>query len=151
MGWVRLSHREWPRVGRASGKWQMKIDIKGIRLSISEWFLGAWFHSTVGYGLFGAGSGFRVGWRAAGGGSVAVFRGSLRGLGAGRWAYRSIGSGHFPNVSWFPRILGHFSCVGSGQVVRQLVRQLVYTMFISYNRPLFHLWWQGNLVKHRKV
>ena len=33
----------------------------------------------------------------------------------------------------------------------QLVRQLVYTMLVSNNRPLFHLWSKKNLVKHRKV
>ena len=69
----------------------MKIDIKGIRLSISEWFLGAWFHSAVGYGLFGAGSGFRVGWRAAGGGGGGGgggFGRCVSGIfaGAGGWA-----------------------------------------------------------------
>ena len=36
-------------------------------------------------------------------------------------------------------------------VVRQLVRQLVYTVFISNNRASFHLWWKQNLVKHQKV
>ena len=36
-------------------------------------------------------------------------------------------------------------------VVRQLVRQLVYTMFISNNRASFHLWWKKNLVIHQKV
>ena len=35
--------------------------------------------------------------------------------------------------------------------MRQLVRQLVYTMFISYNRTSFHLRWKENLVEHRKV
>ena len=35
--------------------------------------------------------------------------------------------------------------------MRQLVRQLVNTMFISNNRPSFHLWWKENLAKHRKV
>ena len=29
--------------------------------------------------------------------------------------------------------------------------QLVYTMFISNNRPLFYLWWKENFVKHWKV
>ena len=29
--------------------------------------------------------------------------------------------------------------------------QLVYTMFISNNRPSFHMCWNENLVKHRKV
>ena len=28
---------------------------------------------------------------------------------------------------------------------------LVNTMFISNNRSSFHLWWKGNLVKHRQV
>ena len=31
------------------------------------------------------------------------------------------------------------------------MRQLVYAMFISNNRPSFHLWWKLNLVKHRQV
>ena len=31
------------------------------------------------------------------------------------------------------------------------MRQLVYNMFISNICPSFHLWWQKNLVKHRKV
>ena len=31
------------------------------------------------------------------------------------------------------------------------MRQLVYTMFISYNRTSFHLRWKENLVEHRKV
>ena len=31
------------------------------------------------------------------------------------------------------------------------MRKLVYTMFISNNRPSFDLWWKENLVKHRKV
>ena len=35
--------------------------------------------------------------------------------------------------------------------VHQSVRQLVYNMFISNNRPKFHLWWKGNLVKHCKI
>ena len=33
----------------------------------------------------------------------------------------------------------------------QYVRQLVYTMFISNSRTIFHLWWKENLVKHEKV
>ena len=31
------------------------------------------------------------------------------------------------------------------------MRQLVHTMFISNNRPSFHLLWKDNLVKHWKV
>ena len=31
------------------------------------------------------------------------------------------------------------------------MRQLAYTMLISNNRALFHLWWKENLVKHQKV
>ena len=31
------------------------------------------------------------------------------------------------------------------------MRQLVYTMYISNNRPRFHLWWNENLIKHQKV
>ena len=33
----------------------------------------------------------------------------------------------------------------------QLVRQLIYTMFISNNRASLHLWWKENLVKHQKL
>ena len=36
-------------------------------------------------------------------------------------------------------------------VISQLVRQLVYTMFITNNRTSFHLWSKKNLVKHQKV
>ena len=36
-------------------------------------------------------------------------------------------------------------------VVRQLVRQLVYTMFISNNRASFQFWRKENLVKHQRV
>ena len=36
-------------------------------------------------------------------------------------------------------------------MVWQLVRQLVYTMFITYNHDSFHLWWKENFVKHQKV
>ena len=51
--------------------------------------------------------------------------------------YHSIWFGHFPDPkSYF---------------VRQLLRQLLYTMFISNNRASFHLWWRGNWVKHQKV
>ena len=36
-------------------------------------------------------------------------------------------------------------------IVRQLVRQLVYTMFVSNNRTSFHLWWKENLLKHQGI
>ena len=35
-------------------------------------------------------------------------------------------------------------------VSRQLVRELLYTMFISNNRALFYLWGKENLVKQQK-
>ena len=44
-------------------------------------------------------------------------------------------------ISWDPR----------SYVVRQLVRQLVYTMFVRNNRASFHLRWKKNLVNHGKV
>ena len=48
-----------------------------------------------------------------------------------------------------------FSCVGTmtpkSNVVWQLVRQPVDTMFISNNLTSFHLWWKENLVKYQKV
>ena len=31
------------------------------------------------------------------------------------------------------------------------MRQIVNTMFISNNCPLFHLWWKENFAKHQKV
>ena len=31
------------------------------------------------------------------------------------------------------------------------MRQLVYAMFLSNNRPSFQLWWKENLLKHQKV
>ena len=36
-------------------------------------------------------------------------------------------------------------------IVRQLVMQVVRTMFISNNRASFHLWWNKNLVKRQRV
>ena len=36
-------------------------------------------------------------------------------------------------------------------VVRQIVRQLGYTMFIANNHTSFHLRWKENLVKYQKV
>ena len=36
-------------------------------------------------------------------------------------------------------------------MVLQLVRQLVYSMFISNNSDSLHFWWQEHLVKHEKV
>ena len=36
------------------------------------------------------------------------------------------------------------------KVVHQLVRQLVYTMFITNYRVSFHLLWKENLAKHQK-
>ena len=48
-----------------------------------------------------------------------------------------------------------FSCEGTmtpkSNVVWQLVRQKVDTMFISNNLTSFHLWWKENLVKYQKV
>ena len=67
--------------------------------------------STIGYRVFEAGSGFYFGG------------------GAGRWAIILWGLDTFLIFPNFPKIL-----------VRQLVRQLVYTMFVSNNRPSLHLW-----------
>ena len=36
-------------------------------------------------------------------------------------------------------------------MVRQFVKQLACTMFISNNRQSFHLWWKENLVNHLKL
>ena len=46
---------------------------------------------------------------------------------------------------------GIFSIFPKSYVVQQLVRQLVFTMFITNNHNSFHLWWKKNLVKHQKV
>ena len=76
-----------------------------------------------------------------------------------------LGTGHWAIILWnldtfliFPNFLRYFfSCVGNegrlaaNMVVRQLLRQLVYTMSVSNNHPSFHLWWKENLVKHQKV
>ena len=47
---------------------------------------------------------------------------------------------NFPDISLFPK----------SEVVLQLVRQLLYTIFIINNHASFHLWWKKNLVKHQK-
>ena len=63
-------------------------------------------------GVFGAGSGFRVGWRAAGGEGEGALFSAFQGVfasvggvlilagGRGGWAlgYHSIGFGHFPDI-----------------------------------------------------
>ena len=46
----------------------------------------------------------------------------------------------------FPNLLSPKS-----YVVRQLVRQLIYTIFISNSHDSFHLWWKKNSVKNQKV
>ena len=55
---------------------------------------------------------------------------------------------HFLDISSFPKIIFSFP---KSQFVRQLLRQLVYTMFIGNDHPSFHFWWIENLVKHWKV
>ena len=45
----------------------------------------------------------------------------------------------------------YWTAQAKAEVVGQLVRQLVYTMFIGNNRTSFHLWRKENVVKHRKV
>ena len=85
-----------------------------------------WFPGAGARGVFGTGSGFRVGWRTAGGGGgglISVF---------GKFS-ASIGKTF--TLAWR---------LGAGlsfcEALRQPVRQLVYAMFISNNRPSFHLW-----------
>ena len=51
---------------------------------------------------------------------------------------------------WADCAPGYYS-IEFRRFLRQLMRQLVYTMFISNNRPSLHLWLKENLVKHRKV
>ena len=58
--------------------------------------------------------------------------------------------------SWLPWLMGYFGLargVPSLPAVNcsQLVWWVVYIMFMSNNRPSFHLWWKENLVKHWKV
>ena len=52
---------------------------------------------------------------------------------------------------WVTFRLGLQSVRGCLRLTRQLVRQLVHTMFISNIPPSFHLWRKENLVKHQKV
>ena len=80
------------------------------------------------------------------------------GLATGRWLIIPIILWNLGTFLIFPNFLRFFfSCVGyegrsaANRVVRQLARQLVYTMSISNNHPSFHLWWKENLVKHQKV
>ena len=59
------------------------------------------------------------------------------------WAlgYNSMKFWNFSVISYLPKSF----------VVRQLVRQLVYTIFVTNNQALFHFWWKENLLKHQKV
>ena len=62
------------------------------------------------------------------------------------WAlgYNSMKFRHSPCISWFPKVLSEATRI-------YLVRQLVYTMFISNNRASFHLSWKESLLKPQKV
>ena len=62
---------------------------------------------------------------------VALTKFSFR-QGDGALGLHSMAFRHFPEVSEFSKILS--------SVIRQLVRQLVCTLFISNNRTLFLLW-----------
>ena len=57
--------------------------------------------------------------------------------------YHPIRLRYFLDISQHPKILKSY-------VVWQLVRQLVYTMFISNNCTSFHLWWKENLLNIKK-
>ena len=61
----------------------------------------------------------------------------------GGWTlgYHSMEFRHLTDISYFPRILS----------LKSFGNSFVYTMFISNNRPSFHLRWKENLVKDRKV
>ena len=50
-------------------------------------------------------------------------------------------------LSWYFLISEHCK----SYVVRHLMRQLVYTIFISNNCASSNLWWKDNLVKHQQV
>ena len=62
------------------------------------------------------------------------------------WAlgYHSMKFRHFPNISWFPKIL-------SLKLFANSWGNSWGTMFISNNRTSFPLSWKENLVKHREV
>ena len=78
-------------------------------------------------------------------------------------------SGVFPNIDkifilgrrlstrlWFYQVLrfSWYFLISSDphpSIVRQLVRQLAYTMFITNIHASFQLWWKENLVKLQKV
>ena len=72
-------------------------------------------------------------------------------LGAGPCFHFGGGAGGWAIIVWGLDSFLMFLNFLRSSVVRQLVRQLVYPMFISNNRTSFHLWWKENLVKHRKV
>ena len=81
-------------------------------------------------------------------GLIAIFRDFFASISenfilAGGWAlgYHSMEFRHLTDISYFPKILS----------LKSFGNSFVYTMFISNNRPSFHLWWKENLVKDRKV
>ena len=72
----------------------------------------------------------------------------------GDWAlvYGSMKFRQFLDISWFPKTISLFFFLcghwGPPSAKSEVIRQLVYTMFISNNHPSFHLWWKENLVNH---
>ena len=104
---------------------------------------------TISHGIFGTNSGFRACEGAhCGKGLIAIFRDFFASVSeifisaghGGGWALGcssmdSMEFGHFPNISYFLVSLDL-----KPYVARQLVSQLVYTMFLSNNRASFDLW-----------
>ena len=68
--------------------------------------------------------------------------------GAGRWAITLWGMefGRFPDIKFLLCVWAQWSAQRRKcKVVWQLVKQLIYTMLISNNWALFHLWWKKTL------
>ena len=136
----------WGALGRCRG-----LGVAGGISGIGFW--GVWgglgsrggaFPRAVARGVFGTGSGFRVGRRAAGGGGwFSVFRDFSASAGEAFILVGSLGTGlSFYGVQTFSWYF---------LISKATRKTIVYTTSTSNNCPSFHLWWKGNVVKHKKV
>ena len=68
-----------------------------------------------------------------------------------RWRVSIVGMARGARVHKARNLADLFCDSTELKVVRQLVRQLLYTKFITNNHASFHFWWKKSLIKHQKV
>ena len=107
------------------------------------------FAGAVGYGVFEAGSAFRLGFAWGGalpGGLVSILGGPFATV--GREVYFGGGAGRWAIILWD---LGTLLISPNFLSRSATLKVLGYAMFISNNHASFHLWRNENFVKHQKA